>query len=58
MMEPVTAINSVGFPIFVCLMMFRQYRKEREHRREERQTWQEALEEQTEVLRDVREKVQ
>lgn len=57
MVDPITVINTVGFPIFVCLMLFRQYTTEREHRREERQSWQTALEEQTEVLREVRNKV-
>lgn len=57
-MEPVSVIQTVGFPIFVCILMFRQYQKEREHRRQERQTWQQALEEQTEVLRDVKRHVE
>ena len=57
-MDPITAIQSIGFPSVVCVMMFRQYQKEREHRRQERKSWQEALEEQTEVLRDVRRKVE
>ena len=51
------AINTVGFPIVVCLMMFGQYRAEREHRREERDEWQKSLQEVSNTLRDIRDEV-
>jgi hypothetical protein len=57
MVEFVGLVNNVGFPIAVSLMLYRQYRREREHRRDERENWRQALERQADVLADIRREV-
>lgn len=57
-MEAVELISSLGFPIAAFLLIFRQYREERDDRREERQKWLESIQEHTEVLRSLRHDIQ
>lgn len=53
----VELINQVAFPIAAFVLIFRQYRDERDQRREEREQWRKQIEELTEVMRGLRREV-
>lgn len=58
MNEFVTLISNVGFPIFACIMMFKAMEKEREDHKEESEKWVEALNNNTNVMQKLVEKLE
>lgn len=54
----VTLISNVGFPIFACIMMFKSMDKEREDHKEESEKWVTALNNNTNVMQKLVEKLE
>lgn len=54
MVELLTAVSSVGFPIVAWVLLFKHYREERKRAREERRKWMGAIKEHTEAIRSLR----
>lgn len=49
----VSLISNVGFPIFACIMMFKSMEKEQENHKEESDKWVEALNNNTNVMKEL-----
>ena len=54
----VTLISKVGFPTFACIMMFKSMDKEREDHKEESEKWVTALNNNTNVMQKLVEKLE
>ena len=57
MNELVTLISNVGFPIFACIMIFKEMEKQRENHKTESEKWVEALNNNTNVMQRLLDKM-
>ena len=58
MNELVTLISNVGFPIFACIMIFKEMEKQRENHKTESEKWVEALNNNTNVMQRLLDKME
>lgn len=54
----VSLISNVGFPIFACIMMYKAMDKEREDHKDESAKWIEALNNNTNVMQKLVDKLE
>jgi hypothetical protein len=57
MNELVTLISNVGFPIFACIMIFKAMEKEREDHKAESEKWVTALNNNTNIMQKLYDKI-
>ena len=57
MNEVVSLISNVGFPIFACIMIFKAMEKEREDHKTESEKWVTALNNNTNIMQKLYEKI-
>ena len=51
--EIVSLISNVGFPIFACIMIFKELEKQRDTHKTESEKWVEALNNNTNVMKEL-----
>lgn len=54
----VTLISNVGFPIFACIMMFKAMEKQRDDHKTESEKWIQALNNNTNVMQKLVDKLE